>query len=878
MKNLFFYLVLFFTAITNAQTVAELDLTFNNNSALSGNGEGPIKYGFVTAAALQTDGKTIVAGSFTSYNGTPCNGLIRLNVDGSQDNSFVISTLSNSNIKSINIQPDGKIIIAGSFQYLNGNSGANYSDIARLNTDGSTDLTFNSTIVNTVGGVSGSIINSSIILPNGKIIICGNFTTYNNINAYRIARLNTDGTLDTSFNISGLGAQYGITNYNSETDIKSLKLQPDGKIIVIGNFTAFNSTVRNHIARLNSDGTIDLSFNSEIGLSFQSNEYIKANSISIQPDNKIIVGGQFITYNNSPAKGLVRINSDGSIDNTFNVGNGFILQGNLVTGNTYIYPGEVIKTEIQPDGKIIVGGDFIKIDQTLIRNLARLNTDGSLDLTFNNFSGPSNIFFPPSSGNITGKISTLFLDNQNIFIGGSFDFYNYTHIGSFTKLNSNGTVDFDFNKNNGPNHTVKCTKIQSDGKIIIGGIFTRYNGADTKAIVRVNEDGSIDQSFNIGSGAVANTNIQARNFSYINSIIIQSDNKIIAAGHFDFFNNTAKSSIVRLNADGSVDNTFNPILPLYTNSINKIILQSDGKIIVKSNNTLFRLNSDGSNDNSFNHITINSSYSNQNSVILKNDGKIIYTDGNSIKRLNANGSIDTTFNIVSVCCVFSIEVNSDDKLIIAGDFSSVNNVSVYKIARLNPNGTLDVTFYPNGFYCDKILTTKILSNGKILLGCYGNSSQTIQSLILLNSNGSFDSNFNIGTGFAFASIDAEHSIYDINIQDDNKILVGGSFTAYNGVNQNRILRLNNSGSLTNDLFNSSNEISLFPNPTNHLLNIDVPDNFEIKSINIINQIGQTVINQNENYKTIDVSTLSNGIYFIKINGENGTITKQFIKN
>ncbi|WP_333695363.1 T9SS type A sorting domain-containing protein [Flavobacterium sp.] len=878
MKNLFLNFLLIFTCILNAQTVAELDLTFNNNSALSGNGEGPDKYGFVTAAALQTDGKTIVAGSFTSYNGTPCKGLIRLNLDGSLDSSFAISNLSNSNINSINIQTDGKVIIAGSFNYLNGNSGSNYQNIARLNSDGSIDLTFNSNITNTIGGVSGAIIKSSIILPDGKIIISGNFTTYNNTNAYRIARLNIDGTLDTSFNIGGLGAQFGITNSNNVTDIKSLKLQPDGKIIVVGNFTAFNSTVRNHIARLNTDGSIDLSFNSEIGFGFQSNEYVNVNSISIQNDGKIIVGGQFTSYNNTLTKGLVRINSDGSIDNTFYAGNGFNLQGTNVTGNTYFYIGEVIKTEIQPDGKIIVGGDFIKIDQTLIRNLARLNTDGSLDLTFNNVSGPSNIFYPYySSGGITGKISTLIFDNQNIFIGGNFDYYNYTHVGSFTKLKSDGTIDFDFNKNNGPNHTVKYTKIQSDGKIIIGGLFTRYNGKDSKTIIRVNEDGSIDQSFNIGNGASRIYNSLRSNVSSINSIIIQPDNKIIAAGHFDFFNNIAKSSIVRLNTNGSIDNTFNPILPLYTNSIEKIILQSDGKIIVKSNDKLFRLNSDGSNDNSFNHIPIGGSYTNQNSVILKNDGKIIYSDGNSVKRLNADGSIDTTFNIASVCCVFSIEVNSDDKIIIAGGFSSINSVSVYKIARLNPNGTLDVTFYPNGFYCDRILTTKILSNGKVLIGCYGTSSSQTNQLLLINSNGSLDSNFNIGTGFAYGSNDNSKSIYDINIQADNKVLVGGTFTTYNGITQNRILRLSNSGSLSNDLFNSSNKIYLYPNPTKDFLNIESPDYFEIKSINIINQIGQTVINQNENYKTIDVSTLSNGIYFIKINGENKIITKQFIK-
>ncbi|WP_339837503.1 T9SS type A sorting domain-containing protein [uncultured Flavobacterium sp.] len=866
MKNLFFYLVLFFTVITNAQTVAELDLTFNNNPNLTGDGIGA-PYGNVYTSAKQSDGKILIGGDFWKYNGIDCTGIIRLNTDGSIDNSFniIINGINgNNSIYSINILSDGKIIIAGNY------------GIKRLNSDGSIDSTFNLSMT------SGGYIKTSTIQPDGKILIGGSFTAYNNISTYRIARLNTDGSLDTNFNVGGLGAQYGITGSSNETIVKNIKLQADGKIIVIGNFTAFNSTIRNHIARLNNDGSIDLSFNSEIGFGFQSNQYVNANSISIQPDNKIIVGGQFITYNNSPAKGLVRINSDGTIDNTFNIGNGFALLGTYPSGNTFLYPGYVIATEIQSDGKILIGGRFTKIDQISIKNLARLNSDGTLDSSFLNIYGPEdyNINYNNPLNNEVSKISSLLiLSNQSILIGGNFNYYNYTEFGRIAKLNNNGTVDFDFNKNNGPTNSVFCTKIQSDGKIIIGGNFSRYNGNDQRGIVRVNIDGSTDTSFNIGRGIInSSTFLSWSNIAYVKSIIIQPDNKIIIGGLFNIFDNTPKNLIVRLNTDGSIDDTFNPFLPsIY--QINDLILQPDGKVIVKSNNKLFRLNSDGSNDAIFNHITLYNSSGTINyfnkTIALKNDGKIIYSDGNSIKSLNTDGSIDSSFNVITTSSgVTSIEIQPDGKIIAAGDFTSVNNVNVYKIARFNSNGTLDVTFFPNNFYIsNRILTTKTLSNGKILLGY-----DTNESLLLLNSNGSLDSNFNTGTGFGYGLFDYRKSIYDINIQVDNKILVGGSFTSYNGIKQNRILRLNNSGSLTNDLFNSSNEISLYPNPTNHLLNIDVPDNFEVKSINIINQIGQTIINQNENYKSIDVSTLSNGIYFIKINSENGTITKQFIKN
>lgn len=863
MKNLICSILLLFTCAIIAQT-AELDPTFNNNPNLTGDGSGA--FGTIYTSSIQSDGKILIGGDFWKYNGTNCSRIIRLNTDGSIDVSFNNIINSSNSVNSINIQSDGKIVITGSF------------GIKRLNTDGSIDSTFISSNTNPL--TSGGEIKTSTIQQDGKILIGGSFTTYNNISTYRIARLNTDGSLDTNFNVGGLGAQYGITGSSNETIVKNIKLQADGKIIVIGNFTAFNSTVRKHIARLNNDGSIDLSFNSEIGFGFQSNQYVNANSISVQNDGKIIVGGQFISYNNTPVKGLVRINSDGSIDNTFNIGNSLTATYYYNPSQFTTIPGQVVTSEIQSDGKILIGGDFVEINQIPMRNLARLNSDGSLDTSFNNIKGPSTFY--PNYYNYTGIISTIVLSNQNIFFGGNYHQYNYTYTGSFAKLDYNGSIDFGFNKNNGPNGNVFCTKTQPDGKIIIGGNFSRYNGNDKKGIVRVNVDGSIDTSFNIGDGIINSTDPPSANNYSIYSIVIQSDGKIIIAGLFNMYNNNPKSLIVRLNSDGSVDNTFNPVLPsLY--QIKNLILQPDGKVIVKSDNKLFRLNSDGSNDVFFNYITLYNSSGTINyfnkTIALKNDGKIIYSDGNSIKSLNNDGSIDVSFNVITASGgVASIEIQPDGKIIAAGGFTSVNNVNVHKIARFNSNGTLDVTFFPNNFYIsDRILTTKTLSNGKILLGCYHDTNQSNQSLLLLNSNGSLDSNFNTGTGFTFDLNDVNRSVYDINIQDDNKILVGGSFTTYNGVNQNRILRLNNSGSLSNDIFNSSNKISLYPNPTNHILNIDTPNNFEIKSINIYNLIGQSILNQILIQKTIDVSTLSNGTYIIKINSSNESITKTFIK-
>jgi uncharacterized delta-60 repeat protein len=441
---------------------------------------------YVRTSSIQSDGKIIIGGMFDSYNGTPRNYIARLHSDGSLDASFDPGTGASSAVSSISIQSDGKIIIGGGFTSYNG---TDRNHIARLHADGSLDASFNS------GTGADSAVHTTSIQSDGKIIIGGDFSSYNGTLINRIARLHADGSLDASFN-PGTGAS---------SVVRTISIQSDGKIIIGGDFSSYNGTLINRIARLHADGSLDASFNPGTGANGG------VHTTSIQSDGKIIIGGNFFSYGGTGINRIVRLHADGSLDASFNPG----------TGANY----SVGTTSIQSDGKIIIGGAFTSYNGTPRNYITRLNTDGSLDASFNQGTG--------AIGNV---ITTSIQSDGKIIIGGGFTIYNGTHINRIARLHADGSLDASFNPESGPNILVSSTSIQSDGKIIIGGAFTSYNGTPRNYIARLNTDGSLDASFNPGTGAS----------SVVRTISIQSDGKIIIGGEFTSYNGIGRNRIARI--------------------------------------------------------------------------------------------------------------------------------------------------------------------------------------------------------------------------------------------------------------------------------------------------------------------------------------------
>ncbi|WDF45619.1 T9SS type A sorting domain-containing protein [Chryseobacterium sp. KACC 21268] len=391
---------------------------------------------------------------------------------------------------------------------------------------GTLDTTFDPGI-----GPDMSIV-SLALQPDNKILIGGFFTDYNGITRRGVARLNENGSLDSSFN-----PLTGAMNEEFFARIYSIVLQTDRKILIGGEFTSYDGSPRRGIARLNENGTLDTTFNPETGA--QNHPVIF--TIAVQSDNKILVGGYFTSFNGVVKNNLVRLNADGSIDNSFNIGTGV--------------DSAVTALAVQSDGKILIGGDFTSYNGTSSTRIARLNSDGSLDTTFETGSGTND------------SISKIIIQpDGKILISGQLTSYDGNPRNRIARLNQDGTIDNTFTNGNTitPNNHIESIVLQTNGKILVGGYITKYNGISTSSILRLNADGSLDTSFTSGTGVSTAT---------VNSIVLQSDSKILIGGNFDNYNGVTRNRIARLllGDDLSVENANGTKISFYPNPATDII-------------------------------------------------------------------------------------------------------------------------------------------------------------------------------------------------------------------------------------------------------------------------------------------------------------------
>jgi uncharacterized delta-60 repeat protein len=656
---------------------------------------------------------------------------------GEVDVSFKATAYANdgTNLRKIAIQSDGKILVGGNFTVANG---VPVVSIVRLNVDGTVDTQFKPPIfISPIGPRLGGFIYDIGFQSDGKIIVVGSFGIGNNYTNRNITRLNTDGSLDTTF--ADLSSQF------STGFINNIAVNPDNSIYIAGSFTFISgNSSTNNIAKLNSNGTINFS-------SIFPNNSSSVAAIAVQTDGKILTAGDR----------LARFTPEGNTDSSF-------LSNTLDAG--------VSKILIQPDGKIVIVGGFTRINGFSQGRIARLNTDGSIDATFN-------------PGGIGGdnSISDIILGvDGKLLITGSFRNYNNTARSFAAKLNADGTLDNSFTLDpaiTSLNSIIFSPTFQNDGKILL--IVSVGNNA-----YRLNANGSIDNSFRkttVGRGGV------------VYDIVQQPDGKILAAGFISVANEVGRINIVRYNLDGTLDTTFNGFAGIFSRFM-RLAVQADGKIVVVGSSSSqgggrpFRLNSDGSLDTSFNTTT-----SNTGDVKILSDGKILL----GATRVTATGGVDNTYTIPTLNdTVYANQALPDGKYLIGGAFTQVNGASRGGIARLNGDGTLDTTFNPPLGANGNVYGLDVQANGKIIVignfsGINGASRPYIGQL---NTDGSLDTSFT-------PIVNGE--IRSIKIQSDGKILIAGIFTTVNGVPRNRYARLNADGSLdASFIVNSTGDITL----------------------------------------------------------------------
>jgi uncharacterized delta-60 repeat protein len=736
LKQFILFAMVLACTVVHAQP-GTIDSTFNPTDLGFGFGNGANN--IVNVSVIQPDGKVLIGGTFTSYGGFARNRIARLNADGSLDTSFVVGTGADSPVNAIAVLTDGKILIGGTFSSYNG-TGRNR--IARLNPDGSIDASFNPG-----SGVFGGV-NTLLVLPDGKILIGGEFTSYNGTPINRIARLNSDGSLDMSFN-PGTGAN---------NIVLAIALQADGKCIIGGSFTAYDGISRIRIARINTDGSLDTGFTPGAG----TNGDVR--SLAVQADERILLGGGFSTYNGSSRTGIARVNTDGSLDASFNtilnfsdfrslalqadekivIGGGFAQVNNtprlrvarLNTDGSLdmsFDPGEGLNNTLlgfalQPDEKIVMVGWFTYYDGTPRSRVVRALPDGSIDPDFNKATGAnSNVF------------CTLLQPDGKILISGDLLSYNDTARARIARLNADGSLDNSFNPGTGANSTIAAMALQPDGKIVIGGLFTNFDGVTRNRIARLNADGSLDLSFipgNPGNGFTSPSTV-------ISAVLVQPDGKIVVAGNFTNFNSSiTRMRILRLNADGSLDTGFAPTGVGTNGPINAAAFQSDGKILIGGAFNLFgpdtqwrvaRLNTDGSLDPSFNSGT--GPNQTVNALAVQEDDKILIggrfvsyngTTRRRIARINNDGSLDASFNpgggvepsspVAGSIEVNTIAVRPDGIILLGGLFTEFDGTPRNRIAQLMPDGSLDMDFDPGTGANGSVRSLSVQLNGQNIIG------------------------------------------------------------------------------------------------------------------------------------------------------------------
>ena len=641
---------------------------------------------------LQPDGKILVSGRFNALNLTYGPPVVRFNTDGSLDASFDASVLTRAQFLSsddddvflLAVQTDGRIL-------LSGRSGPTSQDLVRLNANGSLDPTFNPRIQKSS---RPETIPQAAVLNDGKILIAGGFDSVDGVARDGLARLNADGSLDTTFNPSVTG---------------TFRLQSTGKLIVVAGTSLY---------RLNSDGSLDESFRADFA---RPNEGNSISSVLVQPDDKILFSYEYGYFDSSL---FTRLNADGTEDTSFQ----------RYTSQWY---GTLVF--LQSDGKVLIRSGSSA-------EPGRLNSDGTPDWAFRWQLGA---VAQQSDGKlVTGgdRLGRLFLD---------------------------GSVDASFSSDLRFTSIMPAaiwrTILLPNGEMIVNGAFDHFDLIPRKGGVLLKSDGTPDTVVDLGE-------------LITNVLAVQADGKLLAA---------AENKVVRINQNGSLDDSFSYSAPNPRDGIRSIAVQRDAKILVESSE-LVRLDPDGTKDTTF-HCDQPGPI-----VLLQPDSKIVLKDYfRGLRRLNPDGSPDAGFTGAGLHMFnlpYAVALQPDGKFLISRPgLSTFGNVFV----RLNSDGSADESFNPDVHWVQLIAVDQagIYAAGQI--GPQGEAKHF--GICRFNFDGTRDPDFNV-------EFNPNATLTQLLVQPDGQLLVTGDFKRVNGVERHGIARV--IGSAPKKLANISTRVRI----------------------------------------------------------------------
>jgi uncharacterized delta-60 repeat protein len=734
-------------------------------------GFDPNANGTIYAVVVQPDGKVLIGGTFGTVSGVTRNGIARLNPDGTLDTAFNPNASGGGGVFAIAVQADGKILVGGQFSGANSIGGQTRNRIARL--DATTGLA-DSWDPN----ANGTAVFAIAVQADGKILAGGTFSGANSIGG------------QTRNYIARLDAATGLADSwdpNANLTVNTIAVQADGKILVGGSFAgpgSIGGQTRNRIARV--DATTGLAD------SFNPSANFDVFSIAVQADGRVLAGGDFTSIGGQTRNFIARLDAiSGAADLTFDPSpNG----------------AAVFSIAVQADGKILAGGNFSNIGGQTRNSIARLDaTTGLADSFDPNANETIRSIAVQADGKIlAGGAFTGLAPNGGAGVTRNF----------IARLETDGRLDRTLNLSI-VGLRVFATAVQPDGKFLIGGTFTTVLGVARNNIARLNTDGTLDTAFNPNANGI------------VDSIAVQPDGKILVGGFFNVslgantIGGQTRNFIARLDATTGLADSFNPNA---NTVVRAIAVQSDGKILVggdfngpssiggATRNYIARLDATTGAADSFDP---NANFS-VLSIVVQADSKILAggdfnseistpTIGgatrNYIARLDATTGLADSFDPNADNIVFSIAVQADGRVLAGGSFASIGGATRTGIARLDATTGAADSFDPNADPFTTVLSIAVQADGKILAGgqFFGNIGGATR-----NGIARLDPTTGLADSF---DPNANNNVNSIAVQADGKILAGGEFTGIGGQTRNRFARLSNDTAALQNLAATQTTIS-----------------------------------------------------------------------
>lgn len=674
------------------------------------------KVPFIRSIQIQKDNKVLVNGHFSLAGNERVNPLVRFNPDWTIDNSFKCPDFKRTSIDHLEVLANGKIIMRDVIR----------GELIALNEDGSEDATFYNEI--------SDYHFFKIFSLDTSLLVFGRDQT----GEYCLFKLNQDGTIDNSFEKSCIDAH----QISGIIDVKTLI---DGRLVVIGNFTAFANQLYNRIVLLHPNGTIDNTFDPGSGI----DEQFSDGEIEIHMD-KILIAGRIASYNNTEIPlGYFRLHLDGRIDESFDINS----IGGSVQGSSFSSSSKSIKTD--SNNRIFISG------YSNGPVLLRLENDGTVDQSFN-------IVQLEQEGASIMK-SRILVSSDGIIVSGNFSFQtNSNNIYSLVKINDSGFVYNEFDIKMRDEGVIYDAAVTTEEKLIVAGDFIEIGDHKANYLAKLNIDGSLDTSFNpniprmITTMELSKVNGDIFCYTYLTRTIQKltpsgevissyspsidgyilsmeslDNGKLIVGGAFNNVNSHPQNGIARINLDGSTDLSFNT---------SNVLESSSAAYCIEPNQETGELFIGGRNSEYYGRLILTDSLCNL--VSSFNNNETHQFDIRTIKKLNSNkmvfGGVNNRggyiygfktklyqsdafgYNIDNSALWAELEIKFAEfrdiyridasSIIVGGKFDIMNGFNNSGLCKVNVNGVVDrdYAFNVNGS------VNKILKSGEEHIYVLGN--------------------------------------------------------------------------------------------------------------------------------------------------------------